>query len=183
MKKNKKFLITIAAVVLIICCAVGATVAYIVTKTDTVTNTFTAGNIDIDLDEPTADEDNFIIVPGKEIAKDPTITVEANSEASYLFVKVETTNDFNTYFDYAIADGWTALDNVTGVYWRETTKEATDKTFTVLKDNKVTAKSDLEKDQLDAIGNNNEPTLSFTAYAVQKDGISSASDAWAKVSQ
>lgn len=180
MKKNKKFLITIAAVVLIICCAVGATVAYIVTKTDTVTNTFTAGNIDIDLVETTGE--NYIIVPGKEITKDPTITVEANSEASYLFVKVETTNDFNTYFDYAIADGWTALDNVTGVYWRETTKSTSDQKFTVLKDNKVTAKSDLEKDQLDAIGNN-EPTLSFTAYAVQKDGISSASDAWAKVSQ
>ena len=180
MKKNKKFLITIAAVVLIICCAVGATVAYIVTKTETVTNTFTAGNIDIDLAETTGTD--YIIVPGKEIAKDPKITVDANSEASYLFVKVETTNDFGTYFDYAIADGWTALDNVTGVYWRETTKDAADQKFAVLKDNKVTAKADLTKEQLDAIGNN-KPTLSFTAYAVQKDGISSATDAWAKVSQ
>ncbi len=184
MKNKKKLITTVVALALVLVCAVGATLAYITTKTEKVTNTFTVGDVSIDLDEPTADEDDFKLVPGNVITKDPTVTVEKGSEASYLFVKVETTNDFDTYVDYSIADGWTALgDAYPGVYYMVTDaipSTGTDASYSVLTDNKVTVKADLTKDQLDAIGNN-LPTLSFTAYAVQKDNIADAVTAWAQV--
>ena len=176
MKKSKKKLTGLVALILVVVCAVGATVAYITTKTDTVTNKFTVGNIDIDLDE-TTDPGDYVIVPGNDISKDPKVTVAANSEDAYIFVKVEKTNDFDTYMEYEMADGWIALAGVDGVYYREYSQTATDTMFDVLKDNKVTVRSNLTKAQLDAIGEK-YPTLSFTAYAVQKDNITDAATAW-----
>ena len=55
-----------------------------------------------------------------------------------------------------------------------------DTDFAVLKDNKVTVSDTLTKEDIKNITTN--PTLTFTAYAVQKDGIDTAADAWAKVS-
>ena len=176
--KSKKVAASLIALILIVVCAAGATIAYITTQTDKVTNTFTIGNIDIDLTETTTD---YKIVPGTEVPKNPLVTVDANSENAWVFVKVEKTNDFDTYMEYSIADGWTALAGEEGVYYREYTNQATDISYAVLKDNKVTVKDTVTKEQLDAIGTD-YPTLSFTAYAVQKEGIEDAATAWSKVS-
>ena len=50
----------------------------------------------------------------------------------------------------------------------------------VLKGDAVTVNSDVTKEMLTAKDFAN-PTLTFKAYAVQKDNVASASDAWAKV--
>ena len=83
MKKN--VLIPIVAIALVLCCVVGGSLAWLVDQTDPVKNTFTVGDINIDLTETTTD---YKMVPGNTIAKDPTVTVKADSEASWLFVKV-----------------------------------------------------------------------------------------------
>ena len=79
----------IAAIVLVIGCTAGGTVAWLVSKPNAITNVFTVGNINATLTE-TATE--FKIVPGVVIAKDPVATVTANSEDCYLFVKLTEEN-------------------------------------------------------------------------------------------
>jgi hypothetical protein len=179
MKTRTKALLTVACALLLVVATVFGTVAYLTAKTDTVTNTFTVGKVGIDLDETTT---TYNIVPGVDIAKDPAVTVDANSEDSWVFVKVEeSTNWADAKVSYTIADGWTQGDGTNipkNVYYREYGKTATDKTYAVLKDNKVTVSADLTSAEVAALTTN--PTLSFTAYAVQKAGLTAAA-AWAEV--
>lgn len=173
----KKKVLSIVAVVLVLCCAIGGTLAWLTDKTDPVVNTFTVGDINIELKETTT---NYKMVPGNTITKDPKVTVKANSEACWLFVKVEKSENFDSFMTYEMADGWTALPGVDGVFYREVaaTTAATD--FSVLKDNSVSVKNDVTKTMLNGLNEPTFPTLTFTAYAVQKDNVTSAADAWAK---
>lgn len=174
----------IAAIVLVIGCTAGGTVAWLVSKPDPITNVFTVGNINATLTETTK---AFKIVPGVDIAKDPVATVKANSEDCYLFMqpteenwpKFKTTEAGSTTrkVEYEIADGWIELTPKHGVYYREVTKSDTDQKFPVLKDNKVTVSNTLTKEEADAI--QKAPKLTVAVYAVQKEGMGSAAEAWA----
>lgn len=172
---KKKTLALVLALTLLVAGVVGGTLAWLTDQTAEVKNTFTVGDINIGLTETTAD---YKMVPGNTIAKDPTVTVKANSEACWLFVKVTESTDLKDFITYAIAEGWTELE--AGVYYREVPASAADQTFSVLADNAVTVNSDVTKEMLTAKDFAN-PTLTFKAYAVQKDNVASASDAWAKV--
>lgn len=174
---KKKTLALVLALTLLVAGVVGGTLAWLTDQTAEVKNTFTVGDINIGLTETTAD---YKMVPGNTIAKDPTVTVKANSEACWLFVKVTESTDLKDFITYAIAEGWTALPGVDGVYYREVPASAADQTFSVLKGDAVTVNSDVTKEMLTAKDFAN-PTLTFKAYAVQKDNVASASDAWAKV--
>lgn len=174
---KKKTLALVLALTLLVAGVVGGTLAWLTDQTAEVKNTFTVGDINIGLTETTTD---YKMVPGNTIAKDPTVTVKANSEACWLFVKVTESTDLKDFITYAIAEGWTALPGVDGVYYREVPASAADQTFSVLKGDAVTVNSDVTKEMLTAKDFAN-PTLTFKAYAVQKDNVASASDAWAKV--
>lgn len=173
----KKKVLSIVAVVLVLCCAIGGTLAWLTDKTASVTNTFTVGDINIELTETTT---NYKMVPGNTIAKDPKVTVQANSEACWLFVKVEKSSNFDSFMTYEMADGWTALAGVEGVFYREVDATTTATEFSVLKDNSVLVKDTVTKADLNALTQNTFPTLTFTAYAVQKDNVATVTDAWAK---
>lgn len=175
----KKKVLSIVAVVLVLCCAIGGTLAWLTDKTDPVVNTFTVGDINIELTE--SENLNLKMVPGNTITKDPKVTVQANSEACWLFVKVEKSANFDSFMTYDMADGWTELPSVTGVYYREVaaTTAATD--FSVLKGDSVSVKDTVTKADLNALTQNTFPTLTFTAYAVQKDNVADAATAWSKL--
>ena len=169
--------VALLALVLVIGCVAGGTVAWLVATTDSVTNTCTYGDINITLAETTGPD--YKIIPGKDIEKDPKVTVTAGSEACWLFVKVEKTGTFvDGKVTYAIADGWMALPGVDGVYYRQVDSVTENTAFSVLKDNKVTVSENLTKDEIKNI--TAQPKLTFTAYAVQKEGSDTAADAWAK---
>lgn len=176
-----KLVVAMLAVTLLIGCAIGGTVAWLTAKTDPVVNTFTYGDIDIELNETKPANREAKIIPGVDIEKNPKVTVKANSEACWLFVKVEETGTFvANKVTYSIDDGWTKLTGVTGVdnvYYREVGAVTGDTDFVVLKDNKVTVSNTLTKEDIKSITTN--PTLTFTAYAVQKDAAQTAADAWA----
>lgn len=174
---KKKTLALVLALTLLVAGVVGSTLAWLTDQTAEVKNTFTVGDINIGLTETTTD---YKMVPGNTIAKDPAVTVKANSEACWLFVKVTESTDLKDFITYAIAEGWTALPGVDGVYYREVPASAADQPFSVLKGDAVTVNSDVTKEMLTAKDFAN-PTLTFKAYAVQKDNVASASDAWAKV--
>ncbi|MGN0798891.1 MAG: SipW-dependent-type signal peptide-containing protein [Christensenellales bacterium] len=99
--KSKILLLTLCAVALVAASVLG-TLAYL-TSTDTVTNTFTVGNVQIKLDEAKVNpdgtlvyeqdgktpvarvkENSYKLLPGHEYTKDPTVTVLEGSESSYI---------------------------------------------------------------------------------------------------
>ena len=173
---KKKLTVSLAVLALVACMTAGATLAWLTAKTSSVTNTFTYGDINIELKETTGE--SYKMVPGNTIAKDPKVTVKANSEACWLFVKVEKSTNFDEFMTYGIADGWTKLDGVDGVYYREVTSSTTDTEYYVLSGNLVTVKDSVTKEQFNSLTSTTMPTLTFTAYACQKDNVDSAADAW-----
>ena len=175
-----RLFILMLALVLVLGCAVGGTVAWLVSKTDPVVNTFTYGDINITLTETKPANQQAKIIPGVDIEKDPKVTVKAGSEACWLFVKVEEEGTFVAdKVTYSVADGWTQGDDTdipANVYYREVGAVTADTDFYVLNGNKVTVSNSLTKED---IANITQPKLTFTAYAVQKDGMDTAAAAWA----
>ncbi len=101
-KIGMKAFVLILALVLLIGCVAGGTIAYLMTESDTVTNTFVAGNIGtLELTEtPT---DSYIVVPGHDIAKDPTVKLSGNNVDAYVFLEVNAAGwtyneDRNVYY-------------------------------------------------------------------------------------
>lgn len=176
-----KLVVAMLAVTLLIGCAIGGTVAWLTAKTEAVVNTFTYGDINITLSETTGND--YKIIPGVDITKDPKVTVNANSEACWLFVKVEEEGSFvANKVTYSIADGWTKGDGTkipANVYYRAVDAVKNDTDFAVLKDNKIYVSEELSKSDIQSI--TAQPKLTFTAYAVQKDGIDTVEAAWEKV--
>lgn len=175
-----RLFVLMLALVLVLGCAVGGTVAWLVAKTDPVVNTFTYGDINITLTETKPTNRQAKIIPGVDIGKDPKVTVKAGSEACWLFVKVEEEGTFVAdKVTYSVADGWTQGDDTdipANVYYREVGAVTADTDFYVLNGNKVTVSNSLTKED---IANITQPKLTFTAYAVQKDGMDTAAAAWA----
>ena len=97
---KKKVLLTVLSVFLLVGASVLGTLAYL-TSQDSVVNTFTIGRVEIGLDEADVDENGKLIdgadrvkgneyhlIPGQTYIKDPTVTVKADSEASYIRMMV-----------------------------------------------------------------------------------------------
>ncbi len=184
---------TLMAFSLVLFTFIGGTVAWLIDDTDPVVNTFTYGDINIDLKETDTNKDgdddpntnDYPMIPGNPIEKDPKVIFKAESEAAWLFVKLEESDNFNEFMTYEIAEGWAALAGVDGVYYRTADKAGTDTEYPVIKDNTVNVNAEVTKEKLNELnsgGVDNFPTLTITAYAVQRDdNITTAADAWAKV--
>ncbi len=160
---KKKGLALVLALTLVVVGIVSGTLAWLTAKTDSVVNTFTTSDIKVKLVETKTD---FKMVPGYTIDKDPIATVEANSEKCYLFVKLEKSNNLDSYISYEMADGWTELTEGSGVYYRIVDASDADQSFSVLKDDKVSVKGEVTKDMM-TTAETNKPTLTFTVYAAQ----------------
>ena len=199
-RQARRVALTLVLMLTVALVSIGGTIAWLTDKTDAVENTFTVGNIDIDLYEHLRNEDgtlktgteeanitregidDYKIIPGTDLAKDPTAVVKAGSEKCYLFVKVEATGWTNSKVSYSINTSvWTALDatNNPGVYYKVVETNATqDQSFNILTDNEVTVSDDLTKEEVDAITSG--WTLTFTAYACQFENRTAA-EAWTAV--
>ena len=184
---KKKAIVTVVALVLVLCCAMGGTLAWLVDSTTEVKNTFTYGDINIGLSE--SDDLDLKMIPGNSIKKDPVVTVKEDSEASWLFVKIVESDNFDDFMTYGVASGWTQLtvdaegNAITDlIYYREVAATTANTDFAVLANDSVSVKETVTKDNLNALdanSANNYPTLTFTAYAVQRDtNITTAAQAW-----
>jgi len=178
---KKRTVALLMAAVLLFGAAVGGTFAYLTAQTDSLVNTFTAGNVQITLEETGAVDNakSFKMIPGEDLAKDPTLTVLAGSEDCYLFVEVTASADAADYISYAMADGWT---NLSGNVWYRplVSASAEDQEFAVLKGNKVTVLDGVTSTMMEAVtAGTKTVTLTVKGYAVQSEGFESAADAWA----
>lgn len=191
MKKKTKALMLVLCAVLLVTASVLGTMAYL-TSTDQVVNTFTVGKVAITLDEAQVKEDGtpvagaarvtgnaYHLLPGHTYTKDPTVHVQANSENSFIFVKVE--NGIEKYegsptiAEQIAANGWTLLNGVENVYYKTYTKSAEITNLPVFGNFTIANHADAA----DSWNNfSAETKVTVTAYAVQQDGFASAAAAW-----
>lgn len=187
-KTKTKALVLSLCAVLLVAVSVFTTLAFL-KSSDSVKNTFTVGKVAITLDEAKVNEygvadtaatrvkkNTYKLIPGHDYTKDPTVHFAADSEASYLFVKVEnglSAIEADTKINAQIlANGWAKLDGVDGVYYKKVdannTSAAVDYavfgSFTLADDADVSRYADAE--------------INVTAYAIQADGFETASAAW-----
>lgn len=134
MKKTTKVLLILACAVLLVAASVMGTLAYL-TDHDSVNNTFTVGQVHIKLDEAkigddgkalTGDsaervkENSYHLLPGHEYDKDPTVTVLAGSEESYIkmVVTVNKLAELDKIFaDHQITDLTTVIGGYDSNEW------------------------------------------------------------------
>ena len=187
---KKKTLALLAALVLVIGCIIGGTLAWLTAKTDAVVNTFSTSDIKVELKETTGTA--YKMVPGYTISKDPKVTVRAGSEKCYLFVKLDKSTNFDDFLSYAV-DGtaWTQGDGTDipkNVYYRVVEASGSDQVFEIIKGNQVTVKDTVTKSMMNGLTEDTYPKLTVTAYASQlyknnnsTDNTFTAAEAWAKV--
>ncbi len=189
---NKKFIAILSvfvmlALTMVVGCAVDGTVAWLVSESESSVSTFTLGDINIKLTGE-SESQPLKVIPGVEIKRSLKVTVEPNSEACWLFVKVEGTNwshfpDANgtakVSYSVDVQNGWIALNGHPGVYYREVSAEAAQRGDAYDVNCNVTVSKELTKADINSIASGTQPQLSFTAYAVQYDGIGDAATAWA----
>ena len=204
MKTRSKALLLSLCAVLLVAASVFGTMAYL-TSTDKVTNTFSVGSVSITLDEKDVDNDgntednvtvndvvrdkanSYKLMPGHTYVKDPTVHVNASSEDSWIFVKVENgisayeaatseEGDNKTIAGQITANGWKKLENVDDVYYKEYTKNENGMDLVVFESFKIADNAN-EVEGWTSI-KTESTKINVTAYAVQKDGFDTAAEAW-----
>lgn len=201
---KKKTIALALVLVMVFGATLGGTFAYL-TSTDTVTNTFTVGNVQITMDEAKVnlygkpvnadgqtkeeyldiegntetgwvpartDGNQYKLIPGHTYTKDPTIYMDEKSEDAWLVVQI--VNNLSEITTITGLNGWTVIDAVNGIYGYNTPVSAEQSveifgSFSVsgTYDPDTTGTTDYEG-----------KTIEVTAYAIQKDGFSSAEAAW-----
>lgn len=196
-KKILKVLALVACAVLLVVGSIAGTLAYM-TSQDSVTNTFTVGNVKITMDETDVDAygvkdgntpvkaNTYKLIPNHTYVKDPTIHVAVGSEVCYLFVRVdngiadiEATGD-TTIAKQLEANNWVSLGN--NIYYLAVAVDARNaaqdvavfNTFTIASTANVTVDADT-----DNVADYTTATVNVTAYAVQADGFATPAAAWA----
>ena len=112
--KKKTILVAAIAVMLVAALVVGGTLAYFTDKTEAKQNTFTVGNVKIDLTETAwHDNDDHTLVPGKFYDKNPTITVKDNSQDAYVFLKLDL-NKYVSLINLMGVDAYKNIDSLKG---------------------------------------------------------------------
>lgn len=207
--KKSKVLITILCAVLLVTVSVLGTLAYL-TSQDEVVNTFTVGKVNITLDEaavyvdgteiPGADrvkENNYHLIPGQTYVKDPTVTVKAGSEESYvrMLLTLNCADEFDAIYAPDKADLTTIFNGYDAANWvyenvtRDTAKNtityefrykeivaksATDTKLDALFDS-ITVPSIFDSKDMKSIAN---LKITVVGHAIQATGFANAESAW-----
>ena len=211
---TKKIAALVLAAVMLVGASIAGTLAWLTASTNEVTNTFSPSSIGIELkesplktgstntlDKKAADdnnwssrvtsEDGYQMVPGFDLQKDPAVMVKAESEACFVFVKIEAENNGTAakpYLTYEIGSDWEAVAGETGVYvYKDVIEKSDDNQYLkeILADDKVTVNSALTADDM-AAADGNEPELVLPAYATQANKHNTdkftVAEAWANAS-
>lgn len=207
MKTKTKALVLAACAILLVVTTVFATMAFL-TSQDTVVNTFTVGNVKINLDEAEVDEmgvkdgttrtetgNEYKLLPGHTYTKDPTVTVLAGSEECYvrILVTLDKIDTIDTLFPNAdltkifndISSDWTAAGAAKGDGTRTYEfryKETVDASES---DEDITLAALFSgftmPDDLtgEQIATLKDAKMTIVAEAIQADGFDDADAAWA----
>jgi len=197
MKKNLNKILAVAlAVTMLALIGVSATLAYLYDTDDEVVNTFTVGKVYVELTEAAVE---LQIVPADTDAKQPQVNLEADSEAAYVFVKVdESLGDLQTkatalgktfadYVTYSVDTAiWTKLDGTDNI-WYKAIAEADDTKYDILTGDQVSYPAAITNEMLQAGQTaptgaaGTLPTLTFTVYAIQQLGFADEAAAYTEL--
>lgn len=219
MKKVSKTLLLVLCAVLLVVGSVMGTLAYLQDTTEVAENTFTSGHVYIDLTEKDWDKDadetdnrtdivvgetrdlknEYELIPGRTVDKDPMVTVKADSEEAYVYMTVNVDNlskltaildDSSYYVDnvFLIQNLVTGYDAATWKYvgfendtylfvYKETvtTKDGDAKNLEPLFTQVTLPGAEFTNENIDDI---KDVTINITAYAIQAEGFDSAEHAW-----
>lgn len=142
---SMKVVVLLMAAVLLIGCSVGGTLAWLIANSETVTNTFVVGDINIELKEHELNAEGEVekdaagnitaaeipsttttykVLPGTSQVKDPFVRFTSDSEACWLFVQVQEVNNSTdnvaangvaTEYITYSVSGWTPLEEKDGI--------------------------------------------------------------------
>ena len=206
--KKSKVLITILCAVLLVSVSVLGTLAYL-TSQDKVENTFTVGKVKIELDEAKVKLDGTIdgsdrvkqntyhLIPGQTYVKDPTMTVKAKSEDSYvrMLLTIDHASEFDaiyaphkadltTIFNGYDANNWVCegvtRDSVKNTvtyefrYKEIVAKSTTDTVLDALFDS-VTVPDTFDSADMESIA---DLKITVVGHAIQAAGFADADVAW-----
>lgn len=215
--KGKVLALTLSAAALVAASVFG-TMAYL-TDADTVTNTFTVGKVGLTLDEAIVNtagqplKDNEVVekvedadrtnetkagnayhlLPGHTYVKDPTVTIDANSEESYVRMMVEVTfidsltdaelaTSLDTIFTGYDSTKWIRSDKTVSEdkkvinyeyrYFKtvDGTAEELEPLFTA-----ITVPGEYDNEQIAFL---QDMRIVINAHAIQADGFADADTAW-----
>ena len=188
MKKRNKILLICVCAVMIAAMSVLSTLAYLKDEAS-VKNTMTVGQVYISMDESPVDlygnkvngdrvtENTYKLIPGQKYVKDPIVTVKADSEDCYVYVKlvneISAIEDVPTVASQILEQGWTELDGIEGVYHKKVSKSETDTELKVFESFTIDGGVDNE-----TLAQYEDAKVSVTAYAVQAAGFADAKSAW-----
>lgn len=202
---NKKIMIFVTAMVLIFAMVTGATFAYFVSKSSTVTNTFKPSKFGTPAVTETKGT-TYTAIPGVNLTKDPVVTYtvsdgSATQVSAYLYVAVKASSDWTVSTDgitYTQTIGtvtdalkftinttnWKHLGTADGahiyVYVKSSAEQKISASITtgiqVINGNSITVSKSITKAQMEA--ETALGTVAFTAHAVQVNTFSTATAAW-----
>lgn len=208
MTKSKILVFAVCTILFVAASALG-TLAYL-TSQETVVNTFTVGKVNIALDEAAVNadgtlngtarvkENSYHLVPGQTYVKDPTITVQAGSEAAYVRVLVsincasqfdaiyapnqaDLTKIFNGYDDSNWVYKAAIRDNVKNTvtyefrYKEIVAKAVTDTKLDALFDS-ITVPGTFDSEDMESI---KDLKIIVIGHAIQATGFANEDTAWA----
>lgn len=190
MKKSMKTKSAIIALMLVACLAVAGVSAYFTDSAEAV-NTFTIGEVNIELEEPNWEEPEVPVVPNQTVEKDPQAKNDGDNSA-YIFMTVEvpyanviTANADGTknaaadteLFTYTVNSGWAEIGTakwengiVTHTYAYGSASELTElaasaKTPALF--NTITFVNVIEGQSLEGT----DKSVTVNAYAIQSENI------------
>ena len=155
-KRNRKTVALVLAMLMLVGCVIGGTLAWLTAESTEVTNVFTTSDINLVLTESDTDPNTdgnqyeYKMIPGWTIPKDPHITVKAGSEDCWLFVQVTESSTLDKFIEYVVGlesvvddsdtsdvieGGWKQGDGTnipTNVFYRRVTTSANDQVFGVI---------------------------------------------------
>lgn len=210
MKKFAKIALILMCAVALVACSILGTLAYLKATSQIAKNTFTVGKVAITLDEADVDvygnkdsenrvlTNEYKLIAGHTYTKDPTVTVTANSEPSYIrmVVTIADIADLKAacgitgqFMPGDFVDGWDAAkwECVDGYINAEGEAEYVFN-YTAVVDTLNGADKTLEplftsftmpdfatNAQIEAL---EELEIDVVAYAIQADGFGTAAEAW-----
>ena len=207
-KKLAKIAALAMAAVSLVLVTVLVTVAFLTSKSNVITNTFTGGQVQITMDETAVDLNTgavlnsksngnaYRLVPGKEYVKDPTVHVLVDSEESYVFVEIS--NEISG-IEKGVKGLGTIAEQMAALNWKKIAKSSNGDVYvyakgeayatpvaksTQVQDLPVFKKFAVKEDAV--VANYANAKVVLTAYAIQADTFTADATgiaaAWEKVS-
>jgi len=171
-RMKTKLFVLLFAIALVVCAAISGSIAWLVDETSSMNSVFMVGDVNLNMGHQAeattfsltgtsvSDNEPIRIVPGWTVTvNDPPITVSADSEDCYLFVRIaENIGDlapgaeFKQYLFYDAAEGWTqgnGFEIPADVYYRTVPRSINPQVFDIIKNHEVQVSGDITKAMLE----------------------------------